>query len=145
MADIPVVHDRFNPPVVEGLVCGEGKTHQEFKDECDINFIMSRALRSGVFPPAVNVGRYGDFSEVGDYQEALETISRAKKQFAGLSSVVRERFDNDPGKFLAWLGSDKFNLDDAHEFGILSEEAQKRVADAKAAKAAASAAVTDKK
>lgn len=164
MANVPVVRDRFAAmEPSSGLVCGDSMTHQEFKDECDINRIMDRAMKTGVFPPSVDVGRYGDFSDVGDFQEANELLSRVREQFAGLPAKVRDKFENDASKFLAWIDSKDFNLEDAHDMGILKEESSSKIiasraakakaaeedkillAEAKAAKAAASAAVPDKK
>lgn len=120
--------DRFNRPDSKRKVAcdpAEGMTHQEFKDECDINQIMARSLRSGTFPPAVAVGRYGDFSEAGDFQEAQELLARSEGQFAGLPAKVRERFKNDPAQFLNWVERVE-NLDEAQELGLLSEEAERR-------------------
>lgn len=123
-----MVHDKFNPPVVAGVSCplDEDMAKQEFKAECDINVIMSKALRQGVFPEGTKVGRYGDFSEIGDYQEALATVANANQQFAGLPAKVRDRFHNNPAEFLDWV-QNKANLDEANDLGLLSDEAVKRI------------------
>lgn len=134
--------DRFNRPLSTRnvkCVAEEGVTHQEFKDECDINRIMAKALSTGQFPPNISVGRYGDFSDTDDFQAAQELLKRAEGQFSALPSKVRERFKNDPALFLAWV-DDKANLEEAQELGILSEEGKKRLAaDVEAKKAAAAA------
>lgn len=122
--------DRFNRPLSSRNVkCipEEGRTHQEFKDECDINRIMAKALSTGQFPPNIAVGRYGDFSDTDDFQAAQELLKRAQGQFEALPSRVRERFKNDPAQFLAWVER-KDNLAEAQELGILSEEGKKRLA-----------------
>ena len=47
---VPVVHDLFNPPVDPGIVNNEPSlTRQSHKNECDINFLMERYERTGVF------------------------------------------------------------------------------------------------
>lgn len=97
-------------------------TKQEFKDECDINSIMRRYITQGVLPTNVKVGRYGDFSGVGDYRECLETLETARSQFMALPSDVRKRFGNDPAAFLSFV-SDKANLEEARKLGLLREEA----------------------
>lgn len=107
------------------------RTVQSFKAECDINRIMARYIRTGVAPAAVSMGRYGDFSEVGSFHEAQDAVIRAQKQFAALSSKVRDRFKNDPANMLAFVADPK-NLDEAASLGLLTEEAAKRIADAKA-------------
>lgn len=97
-------------------------TKQEFKDECDINSIMRRYITQGVLPSNVKVGRYGDFTGVGDYQECLATLEDARSQFMALPSATRKRFGNDPAQFLAFV-SDKNNLEEARKLGLLREEA----------------------
>ena len=119
-----VVRDRFS--VLEDFhpgttSVGESMTHQEFKDECDINRIMSRALRTGVLPVGVSVGRYGDFADVGDFHAAQQVIIESQRQFEAMPSKLRSRFENDAGKFLAWIQT--ASVDEASEFGLLSEEA----------------------
>lgn len=125
----PKCYDRFNRPVSNRKVkCDpkEGLTQQEFKKECDINSIMARVLRTGQFPPNARVGRYGDFSEVDDFQSAQELILNAKTQFSGLPAKVRERFKNDPARFLEWIHSKDVDMEEANSLGLLSDEAKKR-------------------
>lgn len=124
----PDIFDRFSPPRHPGKSFADtvSMTKQEHKDECDINRIMSRALRTGVLPGSAPVGRYGDFSQATDYQAALDTLMRAEEQFGHLPAATRDRFENDPSKFLAWIHSDAANLEEAHKLGLLSEEGNKR-------------------
>lgn len=98
----------------------ESRTKQEFKDECDINLIMSRYARFGTLP-SVNAGSamYGDFSAVGDLLEAQSVVERAREQFDGLPSKIRDRFDNDPVKFLTFMG-DPSKKEEAIALGILN-------------------------
>lgn len=77
------------------------RTHQSFKDECNVNLIMSRFEKTGHLPDMIKRDpQYGDFSELPNYQESLHIVMRAEEQFSALSSRVRARFDNDPSKFL---------------------------------------------
>lgn len=98
-------------------------TKQEFKDECDINTIMRKYIATGIVPTNIKLGRYGDFSEVTDYRECLDTLAETKAQFMALPSTVRRRFDNDPAKLLAFV-MDKGNLEEARALGLLREEAK---------------------
>lgn len=93
---------------------------QEFKDESDINVIMSQYVVRGIVPVSVGVGTYGDFSEVGDYLEARELIRRAQAQFDSLDAKVRKRFGDNPAEFLSFI-MDKSNLDEARKLGLLKE------------------------
>lgn len=96
-------------------------TKQEFRDECDINNIMAKFVRTGQLPPAVGIARYGDFSSVGTYQESLEVLRIARQQFDALPSKVRDRFRNDPALMLSFI-ADKDNLAEAKSLGLLKEE-----------------------
>lgn len=124
MADPVVVFDRFNPPGDEGVDCSgdPGRTQQEFKDEADINRIMGRVIAGAEFPPELKVGSFGDFSAVPDFQASLDLIRRAHEQFEGLPAMVRDRFQNDPGKFLAWAHDPSTTLEEAEKLGILKDE-----------------------
>lgn len=84
-----------------GIVCGKGVTKQADADSCDINKIYARYLKDGQLPPNVrSPGTYGDYSSVPDYQESLEIVRSAEKQFLLLPVELRNRFENDPVKFL---------------------------------------------
>lgn len=139
-----IVRRNFEYVDTPGLVCGPGKTRQEFIQECDVNTIMANALRTGTVPTRTDMARYGDFSSGADYFEAQNILIKGREQFMALSSKVREKFGNDPGKFLAWIHDEKVSLEEKHELGLLSEEGVRKVAERvskrEADKAAAAAA-----
>lgn len=99
----------------------DSRTKQEFKDECDINVIMKRYLAGYPIPDNVRVGRYGDFSDAVDFQEAQNIVLNAEEQFMALPAKVRERFKNNPFELLVFLG-DKENYEEARSLGLLREE-----------------------
>lgn len=99
----------------------EGRTQQDAVDECDINVIMRRYVKTGVLPPGMGLGQYGDFSTAEDYLDAQNTIIQARAQFESLPSHVRERFSNSPVAMLAFLG-DRKNIDEARKLGLLKDE-----------------------
>lgn len=135
-------YDEFNPPPGPVLDCPERvTTKQEFKAECDINTLMARYRSTGILPPGRQVS-YGDFSEVGDYHAAQQVLVTAREQFEGLPSEVRERFRNDPARFLEFI-SEKGNRKAMAELGLLSPQAVADLvaAEAKAKEAADQAAV----
>lgn len=96
----------------------ENRTKQSFKDECDINKIMSKWRRTGVLehmaaaPPV-----YGDFDNYMEYQDAQNRLISADAAFAALPSHIRKRMDNDPAKFLEFM-ADPENLEEAQELGL---------------------------
>lgn len=97
------------------------RTVQSFKTECDINHIMSRYRKTGVLPPGIGVGRYGDFSDCTDYLDAQMLLQVAEAQFKALPALVRERFKNSPANLLTWL-QDPANLSEAQNLGLLHSE-----------------------
>lgn len=101
------------------VVCeSEGVTKQEFKEECDINNIMSRYVQYGVPPdPAKGVASYGDFSSVGDFLDAQNRVLEARAAFESLPSAVRDRFNNDPARLIEFL-HDEANTDEAVRLGL---------------------------
>jgi len=83
----------------------KGRTHQEFKDGADINKIMSRYKKTGLLPLIKQQPKYGDFSDVPSYVQALQIQNTAHTQFMALSARVRARFSNDPKLFLEFVNN----------------------------------------
>lgn len=142
---MPLLRDRWNPAPRSVYDAGESMTRQEFAADCDINKIMKNAVRTGTVPTRTDMARYGDFAEAPDFQEAQNIVIRARAQFASVSSELRNRFENDPAKFLAWIHSKDFDLEDAQKYGILSEEGKKKVAERVSKREADKAAKADVK
>lgn len=97
----------------------ESRTHQSFKAECDINTIMGKYER-GQLIEHVNryQGDYGDYTKVPQsYDEALNQVIEAKDMFMTLPAKLREKFDNDPAEFLAFVDNPE-NLDEMRELGL---------------------------
>ena len=93
---------------------------QQFKDECDINVLVERYGITGELP----VGDRrpidaADFTEVTDYQTALNQLITAQNAFMDLPAKVRKEFDNDPAKLLEFL-NDSNNKDEAIRLGIIA-------------------------
>lgn len=74
-------------------------TQQQFKEECDMNRIVERAMKG--IPPrflAKGTPRYGDFSNVPDLQGAYDLIGRAHEAFMALPAALRKELGNDPAQ-----------------------------------------------
>lgn len=121
---------RFNPPSSVGLECGASMTFQHFKDECDINTIVSR-YPNGVTPYDDRKGSevYGDFSdaELFDFRATQEKIIEAENRFNALPSDVRSRFGNNPAELLDFL-NDSSNYDEAIKLGLIHAKVSNDVA-----------------
>lgn len=110
------------------------RTKQSFKNECDINTIMSRYQNTGVLPDMLNTQNAQYLDVTGfDYQEAMQVVAGAKSLFEELPSKVRARFDNDPAQFLDFT-NDANNRQEMAEMGLLKPEAVAAMAAAQAAK-----------
>lgn len=92
---------------------------QAFRDQCDINKIIAKYNRTGMIEHVnKNAPFYGDVSDIADYQSALNLVIKADELFANMSSAIRERFDNDATKMIAFL-QNKDNLDEAIKLGMV--------------------------
>lgn len=93
-------------------------TVQEFKDETDINKIVARARLTGELPQNNRKPQYGDFTEVPDYQTALNIIQEAEESFMSLPSKIRQRFGNDPGQLIDFMSNPQ-NEAEARALGLV--------------------------
>lgn len=94
-------------------------TKQSFKDECDINLLMSRYMENGQLPNINEAApQYLDVSEGYDYQAAMEYIAGANSLFQELPSSIRNRFENDPGAFIEFCSNENNRLE-LTEMGLL--------------------------
>lgn len=107
-----------------GLMCKDKSlAQQHLASETDINKIIARYEKTGMVTHLTEaIGEYGDFSDVQDLQSALQTVRNAEGLFNALSADVRERFDNDPVKLLAFV-KDAKNRAEAKELGLLRADA----------------------
>lgn len=96
----------------------EGMTEQHHKQACDINCILRAYDKTGLITH-VNKAKamYGDFTEVNEYQVALNTVIKAQDAFDDLPADIRKKFDNDPGAFLEFV-TNPDNLDEMVELGL---------------------------
>lgn len=95
------------------------RTQANFADECNINNIMAKYQKYGVIDAVQNTeGRFGDFTDIGDYHSAMNAITDAKQRFAELPSSIRKRFGNDPAALLEFL-QDEENIDEAIKLGLI--------------------------
>lgn len=102
------------------IKCGGGKTKQAMANECDINSIIAKAVKAGGLPRSEKLALYADVSNVPDYHTAHEIVLRAQAQFQALPSLVRDRFNNEPANFLAFMHDEK-NQDEAIELGLIEK------------------------
>ncbi len=96
---------------------GKTVTKQSFKDDCDINLIMAKFVKTGVLentrddPP-----EYG-FASSDDFRESMEIVSKANSMFESMPSKIRNKFENDPARFLDFVQDPK-NEKEMQEMGL---------------------------
>lgn len=134
----PYMYDTNAASVESGLDAGvlPSRTQQHFAEEVDINTIVRRFGLTGELPTDVPMVLQGDFTNVLDFQSAMDMVVQARESFDAQPASVRNRFDNDPQKFLAFV-SDKANIDEAIKLGLVREESVQARAEALAAARAA--------
>jgi len=101
---------------------GETRTKQEFKNECDINRIVNKYHRTGQMPQQ-KVGMFADVSNLGTFQESLQLVTQADKDFKGLRSEIRNRFNNNPQELIEFLEDDS-NYDEACKLGLIVKKSE---------------------
>jgi len=115
------VRNAFATPRVVCDCGGPSKAKQSFRDECDVNVIMSRWEKSGVPPSGTSkTPMYGDFSTALEFQEALDRVMAAQRTFEGLPAAVRRRCGNDPALFVEFC-EDPANLAELVKLGLARE------------------------
>lgn len=116
---------------------GKSLTQQHFADECDINNIMARYEKTGMLidplNPPTRQPLFGDFIAMPSYQEAQNAIREGVELFESLPARIRKMFNNDPVAYCDFI-SDRSNLDQALEMGLVDSD---YVTGIKAAEAAA--------
>lgn len=86
--------------------------------ECDVNTIMKRYEKTGeLHHVAAQAAEYGDFYDVTDYKSGMERLIAADALFMELPAAIRDRFNNDPAKFVAFATDEK-NLDELRSMGL---------------------------
>lgn len=100
-------------------------TQQHFKDECDVNKIVDRYVKTGILEhQSVIEPHYGDVSDLPtDLMAAYDAVGRAEAAFADLPSDVRKALDNDPARLQEWLVNPE-NRADAEKYGLIMSKSQ---------------------
>lgn len=105
---------------VKTVIEDELKTDQSFKEECDVNNIINKYMKTGdssIFNRTT--GTYGDFSEITDLKESMELVKYAEEQFMQIPAELRKKFGNDPTQLTEYLQDPK-NHEEAQHYGLLT-------------------------
>lgn len=82
---------------------------QSYADSCDMALLISRYMQGDTTALNRVQALYGDFTDAPkSIVDAISLFDRVSADFASLPSDVKEKFDNDPTKFISSLGSPEF-------------------------------------
>lgn len=123
---------REHPRVMKFYDPEDSVTIQSDAEAADINNILDKYRRTGILEHIqTRHAQYGDFSEIGDYQEKLNTVMAVTEVFNSLPVDVREEFDNDPANFIEYASQQEnrerlsqLGLEKAPKTDVSSDEAE---------------------
>lgn len=95
-------------------------TDESFKQECDIDFIISNFVQRGIEPPEHQV-QYGKQFTSADFEKSLATITECKSAFECLPAIEKEKFNNSVTNFLDFV-SNPANLKVSYEKGYIDPQ-----------------------
>lgn len=111
-----------NPKTGE-LYTPPSRTKQEFLAECDINNILKQYKITGQIrhiSGKAAMGAYQDLPDPVDFQDAMNLVLESEASFATLPAHVRDRFGNDPVRFLEFMANPE-NQDEAIKMGLATD------------------------
>lgn len=94
-------------------------TKQSFRDECDINTIMSRYQTTGLITHyAKHAPQYGETSP-HSFTEAMQLVANAQSMFEELPSRARQHFHHSPAEFLEFANG--LDIEDENSMSLLTD------------------------
>ena len=121
---MPKFHTVYDRPIVVGSSNEEpSRTLQQFKDEADVNYLIQRYMKTGMFyNPLTQTARkripdFGDYSSIGTFAEQQQHLISVYEEFSLMPAKVRERFSNNPALFVEFAGDPK-NIKECMKMGI---------------------------
>nr|QJB18986.1 MAG: internal scaffolding protein [Microvirus sp.] len=96
----------------------KSRTQQQYKDQCDVNNIISKYQKTGELHHINRrQGVYADMSSITDYHLSLQKVLDANNAFSALPSELRLRFNNNPENLLTFLQNPN-NYDEGVKLGL---------------------------
>lgn len=92
-------------------------TDESFKQECDIDFIISNFVQRGINPPEHQV-QYGKQYTSDDFINGMNIVAECKSAFEELPAIEKERFNNSVSNFLEFIANPD-NLRESYEKGYI--------------------------
>jgi phage internal scaffolding protein len=93
------------------------RTKQSDTEDCEINNIMAKYMRTGAIDHFTNhEAKYSDTTGA-DFETAMNIVANAQNMFADLPSKLRAKFKNDPRQFLDFVQNEE-NAQEMTELGL---------------------------
>lgn len=106
------------PRVKQEIGENPGQVQKHLAAETDVNNIMRKYQKTGELRHVTTMAaEYGDFSSAPDYRSAMDQLIAADALFMELPAKVRDKFGNDPARFIEFATDEK-NLDDLRKMGL---------------------------
>lgn len=103
---------------------GKSMTKQSFSEECDINVINRKYIKTGQVPYInVKTPLYGDFTSADEFQRTLERVEQAEQLFDKLPPAVKRRVHHDPAEYIEFCTNPE-NLAELRELGLAEAPAE---------------------
>ena len=108
---------------------GESMTRQADSAQTMISEQMKLMISTGFKGINFKEPRYGDFSGLDSYHEAVNRLAQAEDDFMALPATIRQFCDNDPGLFLEYMNDPEHRAYLEKELGLPQEAAPEDAAD----------------
>lgn len=96
-------------------------TQQNMRDSTDINVMMERFGITGQIPVLNEIPMQGDFTNITDFQSAMQQLTKSQNVFMTLPADMREKFHNNPHEFLDFTSKEE-NRTAMRDMGLLKPE-----------------------
>lgn len=115
---LKMAYDDFSKSRVQLTDFGPTMAKQSFKEEADINTIVKRFGLTGELPKNFRTPTYGDFTQVTDFQSAVNAVRAAGESFMEMPAELRAKFLNDPQKLIEFVSKED-NRAEAIKLGLV--------------------------
>lgn len=100
---------------------GELVTDKSQKDNCDINKVVARAMKTGVIELKNRAPLVGDFADAPDFRTVCDLTKKANDAFYELPAALRKRFGHDPVEFVDFCSNPK-NKEELIRLGLANPD-----------------------
>ena len=105
-------------------------TRQAPAEQQSISEQMKLMIATGFKGVSFKQPRYGDFSGLESYHDAVNRLAQAEDDFLALPATIRSFCDNDPGLFLEYMNDPEHRAYIEQELGLPEEAAPVGAAEA---------------